>query len=167
MAHTEKIVHAPVEALFAVLCDPSSYQHFVVGTKRVRRFDPRWPEPGTTLHHTVGVGPLALRDKTDAIEAIPPTHLVTRPHIRPFVITESRFELERQGDNALLRLDEYAVGGPLAPIWPGPLDWLMALRNRKVVHRIARLAEHRAGLRHIDPAVPSGRDPRTDDPASR
>jgi hypothetical protein len=149
MARTEKLVNARVETVFAVLCDPSSYQHFVVGTKRVRRFDPHWPKPGTALHHTVGVGPLALRDKTDATEAIPPTHLVTRPHTRPFVIAESRFELEPRGGSTLLRLDEYAVGGPLRPIWPGPLDWLVALRNRTVVDRIARLAEQRANLQHL------------------
>jgi hypothetical protein len=147
MAHTETIIHAQREAVFAVLNDPRAYQRFVVGTKRVRSFDPRWPEPGSELHHTVGIGPLALRDKTEAAESDPLDRLVVRPHIRPFVITESTFELEDRGEDTLLRLDEYAVGGPLAPVWPGPLDGLMALRNRLLVRRLARLAEARQAAR--------------------
>jgi hypothetical protein len=150
VAHTEKLIHAPVDTVFAVLSDPRAYQHFVIGTKKVRHFDPRWPEAGTTLHHTVGVGPLMLRDKTEALSCEPPTRLVERPHIRPFVITETVFELEPQGEDTLLRLDEYAVGGPLRPIWPGPLDGLMALRNRGVVRRIARLAEERHATRQVE-----------------
>lgn len=150
MAHTEKLIHAPSDAVFAVLCDPGAYQHFVVGTKRVRRFDPRWPEPGTAFHHTVGVGPLGLRDKTEVTKYDPPTGLVVRPHIRPFVITETVFALQPQGDDTLLQLDEYAVDGPLAPIWPGPLDGLMALRNRLVARRIAQLAEQRHATRQVE-----------------
>lgn len=157
MAHTEKLIHAPADAVFALLCDPRAYQRFVVGTKRVRHFDPRWPEPGTAFHHTVGIGPLKLRDKTEVTTCEPPTRLVARPHIRPFVITETVFELEPRGDDTLLRLDEYAVDGPLAPVWPGPLDGLMALRNRAVVRRIARLAQQRHATRQVDSApAPSG-----------
>jgi hypothetical protein len=150
MAHTETIIHARRETVFAVLNDARAYQRFVVGTKRVRSFDPRWPEPGTALHHTVGVGPLGLRDKTEATDIHPPDRVVVRPHIRPFVVTESTFQLEGRGDDTLLRLDEYAVGGPLRPVWPGPLDGLMALRNRLVVRRIARLAEERQAAQLVD-----------------
>lgn len=152
MARTEKLIHAPADTVFGVLSDPAAYQRFVVGTKRVRRFDPRWPEAGTELHHTVGVGPLAMRDKTVSVRCDPPTNLVERPHIRPFLVTETVFELEERGDDTLLRLHEYAVGGPLAPLWPGPLDGMMALRNRGVVHRIARLAEQRHERRRSEPA---------------
>ena len=141
MARTETIVHAPPDAVFAVLSDPRAYQTFVVGTRRVRRFDPRWPEPGTALHNSVGVGPLVWRDKTEAIEERPGKHLVVRPHVRPFVIIESRFQLEALGDSTLVRLDEFAVSGPLARVWPGPLDGLMGLRNRLTLRRLARLAE--------------------------
>lgn len=154
MAHTEKLIHAPVDAVFAVLSDPRAYQHFVIGTKKVRHFEPRWPEPGSTLHHTVGVGPFKMRDKTESMSWDPPRRLVERPHIRPFVITETVFELEARGEDTLLRLDEYAVDGPLRPIWPGPLDGLMALRNRGVVHRIARLAEERHATRQAEPEGP-------------
>jgi hypothetical protein len=157
VAHTEKVIHAPVEAVFAVLSDARTYQDFVVGSKRVRHFDPRWPEPGTAFHHTVGVGPLMLRDKTEATVCEPPTRLVARPHIRPFVVTETVFALEPRGDGdeTLLRVDEYAVDGPLRPVWPGPLDGLMALRNRVMVRRIARLAEHRHASQQIEALRPS------------
>jgi hypothetical protein len=141
VARTETIVHARPDAVFAVLSDPMAYPRFVVGSRRVRRFDPRWPEPGTALHHSIGIGPLVWRDKTDAVEKEPGTHLVVRPHVRPFVIIESRFELEARGDSTLVRLDEFAISGPLARVWPGPLDGLMGLRNRLTLRRLARLAE--------------------------
>jgi hypothetical protein len=150
MARTQILVHATTKAVFAVLCDPRAYQRFVAGTKRVRRFDPDWPEPRATLHHTVGFGPLALRDRTVAIAVRPPAELTIWPHIRPFVITESRFELESRDAGTLVRLDEYAVDGPLARIWAGPLDWLMALRNRVLLRRLARLAEHRDAVQQAD-----------------
>lgn len=161
MAHTEIVVHAPTEAVFAVLCDPRSYQYFVVGTRRVRRFDPRWPEPGTALHHTVGIGPLRMRDKTEAVEVSAPTRLVTHPHIRPLVVTESRFELAPRGDHTVVRLDEYAIDGPLSRVWAGPLDVLMALRNRVLVRRLRRLAEQRAAVQQVDAPAPSERLGRT------
>lgn len=143
MAHTEKLIPAPVEAVHAVLCDPTAYRYFVVGTKEVRRFDPDWPAPGTTFHHSVGVGPLVLRDKTDAIRHDPPDGLVVRAHIRPLMVLETVFALEARGEETLLRLDEYVVGGWLRPVSPGPLDGLLGLRNRLVVERIAHLAEQR------------------------
>lgn len=143
MAHNELLVHAPVEAVFAVLCDARAYQDFVVGSKKVRRFDPAWPEPGSELHHTVGVGPLGLRDKTTSVSCGEPTDLVVRPHVRPFVVTETHFHLEPRGGATLLAVDEHAVAGPLRPVWPGPLDGMMSLRNRLVLRRIARLAEDR------------------------
>jgi hypothetical protein len=153
VARTETVVHARPEAVFAVLCDARAYQRFVVGTKRVRRFDARWPEPGAAIHHTVGVGPLGLRDKTEAVECEPPGHLVVHPHIRPFVVTRTSFHLEARGDDTLLRVDEHAIAGPLAPVWPGPLDGLMALRNRLLVRRLARLAEARQALRQVGDQV--------------
>lgn len=150
MAHTERVVHAPPEVVFAVLTDPRAYQRFVVGTKKIRSFDARWPETGTALHHTVGVGPLALSDKTEAVGSDPPHHLVARPHIRPFVVTESRFALEDRGGDTLVHLDEYAISGHLAPVWPGPLDALMGLRNRLSLRRLARLAHRRVAIRRLD-----------------
>lgn len=150
MAHTEKLIPAPLEAVHAVLCDPTAYGHFVVGTKRVRRFEPQWPEPGSTFHHSVGAGPFVLRDRTDAVRHDPPSGLVVRPHIRPFVVLETVFALEARGDETLLRLDEYAVDGLFRPVWPGPLDALLGLRNRLVVQRIARLAEQRWAARSAE-----------------
>ncbi|HEY8525028.1 MAG TPA: SRPBCC family protein [Acidimicrobiales bacterium] len=163
MARTETIIHARPDAVFAVLADARAFPGFVVGAKRVRYFDPRWPEPGTTIHHTVGVGPLAIRDETEATTCDPPHLLVVRPKIRPFVTAETSFRLEPHGEeDTLLRVDEYAVDGPLAPVWPGPLDGLMALRNRRVVRRLARMAEARQAVQRLDGS--DGGDPRSEDP---
>jgi hypothetical protein len=147
MAHTEKLIHAPAEAVFDVLSDPRAYQRFVVGSKAVRRFDARWPEADTAIHHTVGVGPLFLRDKTVVTRCEPPDRLVLRPCVRPFLVTETVFFLQARGDDTLLLLDEHAVGGLLCPAYPGPLDALMGLRNQVVARRLAQLAEQRHATR--------------------
>lgn len=68
MARNRTVVDAPVEAVFAVLADPRTYDDFVVGTKRIRRFEPTWPELGSALQHTLGVGPFVLRDATSVEE---------------------------------------------------------------------------------------------------
>jgi uncharacterized membrane protein required for colicin V production len=55
---------------------------------------------------------------------------------------------------AIERVDPFpAIAGPLAPVWPGPLDGLMALRNRLLVRRLARLAETRQALRQVDDQI--------------
>ena len=48
MARTSIHVSAPPEAVFAVLSDPYTYEHWVVGCKRIRGVEGDWPQPGAT-----------------------------------------------------------------------------------------------------------------------
>jgi uncharacterized protein YndB with AHSA1/START domain len=73
----------PPSAVWDALADPRGYAYWVVGSKHVRDADPGVPAEGTRFHHTIGIGPLTLRDHTEVIEAHPPRLLRLRAKARP------------------------------------------------------------------------------------
>ena len=147
MALNEIQIDAPLPVVWGVLADPPTYEQWVVGNKRIRHHDPNWPEPGAEFHHTVGFGPLAVKDKTVALEAIPPRRLVMQVRALPVGVGIVTFELEDAGSGTLVRMREKADSGPakrLAPV----VDRLIHLRNAETLRRLRRCAEarHRAAL---------------------
>ncbi len=143
MAHNDVVVAAPPEVVFSVLSDPRSYEHWVVGNKRVRRFDPAWPEPGSEFHHTLGIGPLALRDKTCVAEVDAPRYLVLHARAMPVGMAEVRLELTPEGPGTRVTLTERPIRGPAARFANPLLDLLIRARNAESLRRLRRLAEER------------------------
>lgn len=143
MALNRTRIEAPVQTVFAVLSDPSTYDQFVVGTKRIRRFEPTWPEADAVFHHTLGVGPFILRDLTRVVEMVEPHRLVLRAQMRPFSVNRVAFTLEPRGGGTEVEVEEYAIEGPAAAIWNPALDGLMTLRNQELLRRLTRVAERR------------------------
>ncbi len=143
MAREQVLVDAPAETVFAVLSDPRPYAFFVVGTKRIRRFDPGWPAHGAALHHTVGVGPFVLRDATRAVEVDPPRRLLLHAGLRPLGTTQITFTLVSVGERTEVVMEEWPIDGPVARMWNRALDRLLGLRNRELLRRLQRLAERR------------------------
>jgi uncharacterized protein YndB with AHSA1/START domain len=142
MSLNEITVDAPPEAVWAVLADPTTYEYWVVGNKTVRRHDPHWPQPGAEFHHKVGFGPLAVKDKTVSLEAVPPKRLVMQVRALPVGVGVVTFELEPAGSGTLVRMGERVDSGPaklLAPV----LDRLIHVRNAETLRRLRRLAESR------------------------
>jgi uncharacterized protein YndB with AHSA1/START domain len=145
MARTKRLIPAPPEHVFAVLEDPPAYEAFVVGTKAVRSFDPRYPERGSAFHHTLGWGPFFLRDQTRVLEVDPPSRLLLKAFMRPFAVNRVDFRLTPEGEGTLVEVEEYPIEGPMSKIWCAPLDGLMWLRNSLMLIRLERLARRRAG----------------------
>jgi uncharacterized protein YndB with AHSA1/START domain len=146
MSFNETAIDAPLPVVWGVLADPSSYDRWVVGTKEIRGHEGHWPDPGSEFHHKVGFGPLALKDKTVALEAIPGRRLVMQVRAMPAGVGIVTFELEPDGPRTVVRMRERAESGParlVAPI----LDRLVHLRNAETLRRLGRQAEsrHRAG----------------------
>ena len=56
------MVRATPADVFAVLADGWLYPSWVVGASRVRGVDGTWPQPGSRIHHSVGVWPLLIDD---------------------------------------------------------------------------------------------------------
>ncbi|MDQ4071056.1 MAG: SRPBCC family protein [Actinomycetota bacterium] len=143
MACNRTVIDAPARTVFAVLSDPRTYDEFVVGTKRIRRFEPPWPEVGSVFHHTLGVGPLILRDLTCVAEVEDGHRLVLRAQMRPFAVNKVSFGLRPDGERTEVEVEEYAIEGPVAAVWNPVLDGLMWLRNQEMLRRLKKVAERR------------------------
>lgn len=126
------------------MADGWTYSQWVVGNTRMRAVDSNWPEPGSTIHHTLGVWPVLLNDSTVVVESTPLRELVLLANGRPFGkarVTLRLFDLDDGG----CRIEMAEV--PSSP----PLTWLpdrLALaaaypRNRECTFRLAALAERR------------------------
>ena len=172
MAVNKLVIETPPEAVFAVLADPAAYGAFVVGSKHVRRFEPDFPELGSCFHHTLGVGPFILRDKTCVEEVEEGRRLVLLAHMRPFAVNRVAFTLRPVDEgteapttevpntevpntevpttevpNTEVEVEEYAVEGPVGAVWNPALDAAMGLRNQEMLRRLKRIAERRLARR--------------------
>lgn len=141
MARNRTVVEASPETLFSVLSDPRAYARFVVGSKRIRHFEPAFPEPGSGFHRTLGVGPLVVRDITRVVEADPPRQLVLHAGVRPFAVNRTAFRLEPRGPVTEVEVEEHPVTGPAVKIWNPVLDAVLWLRNAELLRRLKRMAE--------------------------
>lgn len=97
MATTVLSLDAPPERVFALLEDPRSLSSFVVGNRTIRRFDPRWPDQGTMAHHTVGFGPLRLRDTVEVTDVDGPRRLALEARFRPLGVMAVTFLVNPDG----------------------------------------------------------------------
>ncbi len=144
MALSKRLIPASPEHIFTVLSDPPRYASFVVGTKAIRRFDPRFPETNSAFHHTLGLGPFVLRDETRVIAVEPPTRLVLKAFMRPFSINEVDFRLTPHDDATLVVVEEHPIEGPAKKVWSPPLEAALWLRNKELLRRLERLAKRQA-----------------------
>src|SRR3954471_17696189 len=101
------------EAVWASLSDPRSYAYWVAGSKEVRDADPGFPAPGTKFHHTVGVGPLTVRDHTEVLDAERPRLMRLRDKARPVGTATVTLELTPERDGTRVRMSE-SPDGPFA-----------------------------------------------------
>jgi len=141
MARTMIEVSAPPERVFAVLSDPPAYDFWVVGCKEIRGVEGNWPAPGATFHHSVGFGPITVRDSTSVVESAAPHRLVLRGRARPTGVVRIEIDLAARDGGTEVVLTEVPVEGP--PAWlHNPLqDWLIDRRNRESLRRLKQLAE--------------------------
>jgi uncharacterized protein YndB with AHSA1/START domain len=141
MARNDIHIDATPDQVFEVLADPRSYAYWVVGSKAVRGADPHWPERGSRFHHTVGVGPLRIRDHTAVEEVEPGAMLQLHAKARPFGTARVKLLLDREGDGTRVTMIEDA-GDLLSALLFMPLTHLLVRgRNDKSLQRLRELAE--------------------------
>jgi uncharacterized protein YndB with AHSA1/START domain len=145
MSRTRRTFDVGADQIWAVLADATTYEHWVVGCKRIRDADPHWPEPGAEFHHTVGVGPLDLDDSTEVLESDPERRLKLRARARPTGIAHVLFELEPAADGGTeVVMTELPVEG-FGKVVHNPLqDRLIHRRNVETLKRLSALAGQRA-----------------------
>lgn len=142
-AEVRRRIKASPEQVWEVLCDGWLYPGWVVGASRMRDVDAGWPEVGTRLHHSFGVWPLVIDDRTQALHTSPGSFLEMRAHGWPAGAADVVLRLEPDGDGTLVRIREDAVAGPGRLIPPPLRRVLSRLRNTESLRRLAYLAERR------------------------
>lgn len=144
MAHVSIEVNAAREAVWSVLSDASLYGDWVVGTKNVARADAGWPQVGAALEYELGVGPIAIGDRTVVLESEPPRLLLLRAEFRRLGAAMIRLELEGDGAATRVLMDEGPVEGVVETLHTSLTDAVLKRRNRAALDRLKRLAEARA-----------------------
>lgn len=141
MARTSTYVDAPPERVFEILDDPGTYEFWVVGSKEIRSVEPEWPAVGSSFHHSVGMGPLTIKDSTSVLERDAPRRLKLRARARPTGIAHVLFEVTPSGSGSQVAIHEEPVEGP--PAWlHNPLqDKLIDRRNVETLRRLRWLVE--------------------------
>jgi uncharacterized protein YndB with AHSA1/START domain len=141
VAANDIYIDLPPRRLWRILADPFTYADWVVGAKRIRDADPHWPELGSRFHHTVGFGPLTLRDHTEVEEVEPSRRLALRAKTRPMGTAHVIFELHEEGHGTRVTIRERPADGLPARLYNGLADMLLKGRNQETLRRLKVLAE--------------------------
>jgi len=145
MSINETFVRADPDTVFDVLADPAAYPKWVVGETKSRAWDPDWPEPGATLHHTQGIFGIGLADTTSVLASKRPRQLVLEVRARPVMVGQVELRLRRTpGGGTRVTMLEHPTGGLLKPFMNPLLDAAYHLRNMESLRRLRALAEERA-----------------------
>lgn len=147
MSTVDRLISAPRDAVASVLADPRTYDGVVVGSKRIRWFDARWPEPGTRFHHSIGFGLLHIRDDTEVVADELPDGLHLAAGLGPLGTAEVIFRLDDEGGGTRVTMTEHPTAGALKLVWSPPLAAVIAGRNRVALRRLEGLAVARAAVR--------------------
>lgn len=150
MATIDRLLDAPIDAVASVLADARTYDGVVVGSKRIRWFDARWPEVGTSFHHSIGFGPLHIRDSTTVTADDLPDRLVLTVRMGPMGVAEVEFALVREDGGTRVTMREDPVSGPVKALWSPPLAAATRLRNDRALRRLEEIARERARIRALD-----------------
>jgi hypothetical protein len=124
-----------------VLSHPDNYGYWVVGSKYIREADSDFPAPGSKFHHTVGIGPLEIKDHTTVLASEPPRMLKLRAKARPMGTATVTMEIEPEGTGSHVTMTEDA-GDRLTALVFNPLTHLLVRkRNVESLDRLRELAE--------------------------
>jgi len=141
MTETTCLIHASAADVFAILTDGWTYAAWVVGASRVRDVDEGWPQPGHSIHHSVGIWPLVLNDTTSVTQYEQNRFLQLKVRAWPTGAGVVEFVLTDRGGDCHLVMRERAVSGPFALIPHQLVDPVLRLRNHEPLRRLTLLAE--------------------------
>lgn len=136
-----KYTRATPAQVWAVLSDGYRYADWVHGTKEIRDVDAGWPNEGTCLHYTAGVGPLTHKGETTVRDSQTLRHLELEVHAWPAGTVRVDIVIEQSGGGSIVTLDEYPLRGP-AKLLHNPLSRLgFSARTNAMIGDLLRLVE--------------------------
>ncbi len=144
MATNETVVDATIEQTFEVLSTAHFYPQWVVGAKEFRGADAAFPAVGTKFHHSVGVGPLTLKDDTEVLALDPGRGIVVQARTRPLGTARVQIRLEPASEGTRIVMEE-GPGDAISRLVFNPLaDLLLQGRNVEALRRLKDIVETQA-----------------------
>lgn len=143
MSHNARIVRCTPETLFETLADGWLYPVWVVGASRMRDVDTTWPEPGSRIHHSLGVWPWLIDDETTCLEYEPDARIVLEPKggvVGRGIVT---ITVRPHTKGCVVRMQEAVLSGPGLLVAKPLLHAALRLRNRESLKRLAFISEGR------------------------
>lgn len=142
MAINTGVVRASRGRVFAILSNPKHYGRFVVGTRRIRVFDPTWPDVGSEFHHSLGCGITLIRDATHVLQVSDPDHLALHTAMGPLGANRTDLRLSPDPGGTRVEVEEVPVAGFVAiDGLSAAVERMIWLRNRELLRRLGQLAE--------------------------
>ncbi len=136
-------IAASPEMVFAVLADAQSYADWVVGAKEIRGADQHFPEPGSRFHHSIGLGPLTIKDSTTVVELERPSRLVLEARLGALGRMLITLHLREQGAGTNVLMTEAATQRIPARLLHRLGDIGLRGRNFLSLERLQELVESR------------------------
>ncbi len=136
-------IEAPPADVFAVLADANTYEHWVVGCDDIRAVEGEWPAVGSKFFHTVGAGPVKVKDNTKVIEVEKDKLLVLEARARPAGVAKVIFRLTPIDGGTDVEIEEFPIRG-LAKLIDNPVqNALMKARNVETLRRLTKQVDDR------------------------
>lgn len=128
--------------VFLALRDGSTYDRWVVGTRKIRDVDPDWPQPGSALHYTVGYRPFRKDDKTVVREFEPERLIHLEALAWPAGTALIVITTAASPEGCVVSIEEKPQRGPARTFHNPVFDLLIKLRNFETLRRLeARVRE--------------------------
>lgn len=136
-------IDATPAEVFAVLADASTYEHWVVGCDDIRAVEGDWPAVGSRFFHTIGVGPLKVKDNTKVVEVEPDKLLVLEARARPAGVAKVIFRLKPADGGTEVEIEEYPIKGIAKVTHNVMQDGFIKTRNGETLRRLRKQVEDR------------------------
>lgn len=141
---TSREVRASREQLWDAMTDGWTYTQWVVGNSRTRAVDPHWPQPGSSIRHSVGVWPLVINDQTTVESCTHGQELVLRAGLGRLGAARITMRLTDIPDGCRIEMIEVPAEGPIGLIPDRLMLAAIYPRNRECLMRLTALAERLA-----------------------
>jgi uncharacterized protein YndB with AHSA1/START domain len=137
------LVRRPPEQVWEVLADGHAYAEWVVGTRAIRSVDPGFPDVGTAIDYTVGIGPVRLRGRTTVRHLEPGRQLGLEADAGGLGTARIVIDVLDWGEDTVVVLDEHPLRGPGYRLHNAVSDAFLLVRGHPMVRNLARLVERR------------------------
>lgn len=136
-------VRATPDEVWSTLADGWSYALWVVGASRIRSVDDTWPAEGSSIHHSVGVWPLLIDDRTTVLSSVPGRRILLRARGWPLGEAEVDITLTASGSGTEIAIAEKPTAGPGVIVPDAINDAGLRWRNTETLRRLSFIVDNR------------------------